>query len=75
VKEDLQKELGREPADAELADATNMSVAYVKKALEVGQAARNKLIKVIGIVKFFHNLTFENFQRLKMKLLSDCCVI
>lgn len=75
MKEDLQKELAREPADGELANATNMSIAHVKKALEVGQAARNKLIKVIGIVKFFHHLTFENFQRLKMKLLSGCCVI
>ncbi|TKY74127.1 RNA polymerase sigma factor sigE [Spatholobus suberectus] len=47
VKEDLQKELARESADGELADATDMSIAQVKKAIEVGQAARNKLIKVI----------------------------
>lgn len=47
MKEELQKELAREPADDELADATNMSITKVKKAIEVGQAARNKLIKVI----------------------------
>lgn len=47
MKEDLQKDLGREPTDGELADATNMSTIHVKKAIEVGRAARNKLIKVI----------------------------
>jgi len=75
VKEGLQKELEREPADSELADATNMNIAHVKKALEVGQAARNKLIKVILILKFFHDMTFEKIQRMKKKLLSVCCVI
>ncbi|KAK7259525.1 hypothetical protein RIF29_25134 [Crotalaria pallida] len=43
VKEDLQKELGREPTDAELAEATNN--VQVNKAIEIGRAARNKLKK------------------------------
>lgn len=46
VKEILQKDLGREPNKGELAEATNMSVVQVKRHLEVGRAARNKLIKV-----------------------------
>lgn len=49
VKEGLQKDMGREPTEGELADATNMSVAQVKRVIEVGQAARNKLIKVIRV--------------------------
>lgn len=52
VKEQLQKDLGREPTDVELAEATNMSAAQVKKCLEVGRAARNKLIKVRIILSF-----------------------
>lgn len=46
VKDNLQQALGREPTEAELAESTNMSVAQVKRHLEVGRAARNKLIKV-----------------------------
>lgn len=46
VKEDLRKSLGREPTESEVAEATNMSVVQVKRHLEVGRAARNKLIKV-----------------------------
>ncbi|KAK8465653.1 hypothetical protein PHAVU_009G137600 [Phaseolus vulgaris] len=62
VKEDLQKELAREPADGELANATNMSIAHVKKALEVGQAARNKLIKHnLRLVLFVINKYFTDF--------------
>ncbi|XP_020224708.1 RNA polymerase sigma factor sigE, chloroplastic/mitochondrial [Cajanus cajan] len=62
VKEDLQKELAREPADGELADATNMSIAQVKKAMEVGQAARNKLIKHnLRLVLFVINKYFSDF--------------
>ncbi|CAJ1974363.1 unnamed protein product [Sphenostylis stenocarpa] len=62
VKENLQKELAREPADFELADATNMSIAHVKKALEVGQAARNKLIKHnLRLVLFVINKYFTDF--------------
>lgn len=47
MKDSLQKEQGREPTEGEIADATNMNVSQVKKAIEVGRAARNKLIKVI----------------------------
>lgn len=46
VKENLQKVLGREPNKGELAEATSMSMVQVKKHLEAGRAARNKLIKV-----------------------------
>lgn len=52
VKEQLQEDLDREPTDVELAEATNMSAAQVKKCLEVGRAARNKLIKVRIILSF-----------------------
>jgi RNA polymerase sigma factor len=58
VKDDLQKELEREPTEDEIADATNMRTTQVKKAIEVGRAARNKLIKVIKIVQFFYSLAF-----------------
>lgn len=46
AKENLQKVLGREPNKGELAEATSMSMVQVKKHLEAGRAARNKLIKV-----------------------------
>lgn len=40
-------DLGREPTDGELASAINMNVQQLRRHLEVGHAARNKLIKVI----------------------------
>lgn len=46
VNENLKQSLGRKPTEGELAEATNMSIAQVKRHLEVGRAARNKLIKV-----------------------------
>ncbi|KAF8082523.1 hypothetical protein N665_0822s0033 [Sinapis alba] len=46
VKDELQQSLGREPREAEIAGEINMSVAEVKTKIEVGRAARNKLIKV-----------------------------
>ncbi|KAK7351021.1 hypothetical protein VNO77_10145 [Canavalia gladiata] len=62
VKEDLQMELAREPTAGELAEATNMSVAQVKKAIEAGQAARNKLIKHnLRLVLFVINKHFSDF--------------
>ncbi|XP_077227248.1 sigma factor E [Tasmannia lanceolata] len=45
MKENLHKGLGKEPTDDELAAATNMSVRQVRRRIEVGRAARNKLIK------------------------------
>lgn len=47
MKEHLQKKLGREPSDGELADATTMTVLQVRKQMQVGRAARSKLIKVM----------------------------
>ncbi|XP_057995229.1 RNA polymerase sigma factor sigE, chloroplastic/mitochondrial isoform X4 [Hevea brasiliensis] len=42
----MKKNLGREPTEDELAEATNMNAEQVRKQMEVGRAARNKLIKV-----------------------------
>lgn len=47
MKENLQKDLGRETTEGELAEAMNMKVVQVRKRKEVGRAARNKLIKVV----------------------------
>lgn len=47
MKENLQKDLGREPTEGELAEAMNMTVVQVRKRMEVGRASRNKLIKVV----------------------------
>jgi len=52
VREDLQA-AGKEISDGELADAKSISIVHVRKAIEVGQAARNKLIKVIWNVQLF----------------------
>lgn len=46
VKDELQKSLGREPREAEIAGEIKMTAAEVKKKIEIGRAARNKLIKV-----------------------------
>lgn len=45
VQESLRQELPREPTDAELAEANNMTVQQLRRRLDVGRAARNKLIK------------------------------
>nr|CAB3460593.1 unnamed protein product [Digitaria exilis] len=45
VQESLREDLQREPTDAELAEATGMSVQQLRRRLDVGRAARNKLIK------------------------------
>ncbi|CAI8598407.1 unnamed protein product [Vicia faba] len=61
VKEDLQKELEREATEEEIGEATNMSPAKVKKAIEVGRAARNKLIKHnLRLVLFVINRYFSD---------------
>ncbi|XP_022968276.1 RNA polymerase sigma factor sigE, chloroplastic/mitochondrial-like [Cucurbita maxima] len=62
VQEELQKELGREPTEGELVDATNMNVIQVRRQLEVGRAARNNLIKHnLRLVLFVINKYFEDF--------------
>ncbi|EXB72455.1 RNA polymerase sigma factor rpoD [Morus notabilis] len=62
VGEDLQKTLGREPTENELAEATNISVVQVKRHLEAGRAARNKLIKHnLRLVLFVMNKYFQDF--------------
>ncbi|KAJ1395744.1 Winged helix-like DNA-binding domain superfamily [Sesbania bispinosa] len=53
---------GEKPAEGEIADATNMHVGQVKKVLEVGRAARNKLIKHnLRLVLFVINKYFPDF--------------
>ncbi|KAI9162378.1 hypothetical protein LWI28_026723 [Acer negundo] len=62
VKDHLEKDLGREPTDGELAVETNMSVVKVRKCLEVGRAARSKLIKHnLRLVLFVMNKYFQDF--------------
>lgn len=55
MKENLRIDLEREPIEGELAHATNMSVAQLRRQLEVGHAARNKLIKVQPSPFFFRS--------------------
>lgn len=45
VKENLHKDLGREPTDGDLAVAVNISVSKLKRDIDIGHAARNKIIK------------------------------
>ncbi|KAF5732411.1 Sigma factor E isoform 1 [Tripterygium wilfordii] len=62
VKEELGTTFGREPTDGELAEATNISVVQIRKQIEVGQAARNKLIKHnLRLVLFVMNKYFQDF--------------
>lgn len=49
----MQNDLGKELTDDELASATNISTAQLRKHMEVGRAARNKLIKVSPVL--FHS--------------------
>lgn len=62
VLDTLQKDLGREPTDGELASAINMTVQELRRHLEVGHAARNKLIKhnlrliLFTINKYYHDI-------------------
>lgn len=59
VKENLREELDREPTDSELAEATDMTAVQVRKRLEVGRAARNKLIKVTTVL--YYSLYYNSF--------------
>ncbi|XP_027771486.1 RNA polymerase sigma factor sigE, chloroplastic/mitochondrial isoform X3 [Solanum pennellii] len=60
VKENLQNDLGREPTDGEVAEATNIDASELRKKLEAGRAARNKLIKIrVEIQKAKLELLFE----------------
>lgn len=62
VKEHLQNDLGREPTDGELAEATNLDVLHLREDIEVGRAARNKLIKHnLRLVLFVLNKYFQDF--------------
>ncbi|KAJ6969778.1 hypothetical protein NC653_034355 [Populus alba x Populus x berolinensis] len=62
VKEHLQENSGREPTEGELAEATDMNVLQVRKQIEVGRAARNKLIKHnLRLVLFVINKYFQDF--------------
>lgn len=62
VKENLQRELGRDPTDTKLAKAMNMTAAQVRRHMEVGHAARSKLIKHnLRLVLFVMNKYFQDF--------------
>lgn len=62
VKENLQNDLGREPTEGEVAEATSMDASELRKKLEVGRAARNKLIKHnLRLVLFVMNKYFQDF--------------
>nr|QKY65027.1 plastidic RNA polymerase sigma-subunit 5 [Passiflora biflora] len=62
VKQNLQDNWVREPTDGELAEATNMDVREVRKQMEVGRAARNKLIKHnLRLVLFSMNKYFQDY--------------
>ncbi|KAF8089975.1 hypothetical protein N665_0493s0030 [Sinapis alba] len=61
VKDELEKSMGREPREAEIAGEINMSVAEVKRKIEIGRAARNKLIKHnLRLVLFVMNKYFQD---------------
>lgn len=62
VKKNLQNNLGREAKDAELAQALSVPVFQLKKNMEVGRAARNKLIRHnLRLVLFVMNKYFQDF--------------
>ncbi|KAL8519209.1 hypothetical protein ACS0TY_010230 [Phlomoides rotata] len=62
VKENLQNDLGRQLTDDELAEATKMDAVQLRKQLEVGRAARSKLIKHnLRLVLFVMNKYFQDF--------------
>ncbi|KAL8134709.1 hypothetical protein AgCh_009654 [Apium graveolens] len=62
VKDNLRNDLGREPTDSELAQATGMNVVQLRKQVAVGQAARSKLIKHnLRLVLFVMNKYFQEF--------------
>lgn len=61
VKENLQEDLSREPTDGELAEAVGMSVTKMKRELEVGHAARNKIIKVTTFCSISQSYVIYNF--------------
>ncbi|KAK6117710.1 hypothetical protein DH2020_048562 [Rehmannia glutinosa] len=62
VKATIENDLGRELTDDELAGATNTDAVQLRKRLEVGRAARSKLIKHnLRLVLFAMNKYFQDF--------------
>ncbi|KMT16078.1 hypothetical protein BVRB_3g052460 [Beta vulgaris subsp. vulgaris] len=62
VKENLRTEFGRDPTDKELGVALNLTAVQVRRHMEVGHAARNKLIKHnLRLVLFVMNKYFQDF--------------
>ncbi|KAG8390377.1 hypothetical protein BUALT_Bualt01G0077100 [Buddleja alternifolia] len=61
VKETIQNDSGRELTDGELAEATHTDAVQLRKQLEVGRAARSKLIKHnLRLVMFAMNKYFQD---------------
>ncbi|KAJ8747878.1 hypothetical protein K2173_013046 [Erythroxylum novogranatense] len=62
VKENWRKDMGREPTEGELAKATHMNLVQLRRKIEVGRAARDKLIKHnLRLVLFVINKYFQDF--------------
>lgn len=62
VRQNLQGELGRDPRDAELGKAMNMTAGQVGRHMQIGHAARNKLIQHnMRLVWFGMNKHFREF--------------
>ncbi|XP_051122984.1 RNA polymerase sigma factor sigE, chloroplastic/mitochondrial-like [Andrographis paniculata] len=62
VKDSLQNDLGREVTREELSEATQLGPVELRKQLEVGRAARNKLIKHnLRLVLFVMNKYFPDY--------------
>ncbi|XP_020575409.1 RNA polymerase sigma factor sigE, chloroplastic/mitochondrial [Phalaenopsis equestris] len=61
VKKNLYEDLGRELTNVDLAEAVNLSVTRMKRELEVGHAARNKIIKHnLRLVLFVINKHYQD---------------
>ncbi|CAN1267642.1 RNA polymerase sigma factor sigE, chloroplastic/mitochondrial [Linum perenne] len=62
LKDELQEAMGKEPSDRQLAEAANSTVYEIRRQLQIGEAARNKLIKHnLRLVLFVINKYFSDF--------------
>ncbi|KAJ3670922.1 hypothetical protein LUZ60_008348 [Juncus effusus] len=62
MKEKMQSDMQREPKDAEIAAKMNMNMRQLRRHIDVGQAARNKLIKHnLRLVLYVMNKYFAEY--------------
>lgn len=66
----MREELQRDPTDAEVAEATGMTVHQLRRRLDVGRAARNKLIKVNAQLICNDDMQDRQTNRLKLGICS-----